>query len=195
MSADAILTAASVDASGFQVYWKYPGSAASPAHISIGVVEANEDFALRVTKRMDEFTASQFGEGTIVDGIFTGQSCTISMVLQEINNTAALGLAHPEAIVGGVAIPGELGTPGALASSIGGSLQLAPYFTTTPTYADGSGYKVIEIPYCFTEDGAEVRRQLAAGRHSINLTLRVFAFIDGDDSDTPKLWRYVSAVS
>lgn len=192
MSASAILTAAHVDAAGYTVSYKAPADA---SYRDIGTVEANEDFRLSVIKRLEEFTASQFGEGTVIDGIYAGQSCLCTMVLQEINNPAALGLVHPESQQGGTpptgGIPGELGVVGALASTLGGSIKLTPFFTSLPVLEPSEGLTEIELPFVWIEDGHEIRRQLSAGRHTIPLSLRVFAFIDEDDSNTPKLWRYI----
>lgn len=191
----AILTNANTEAAGYTVSYESPSES---GFRSIGQVEANEDFAINVIKRLEMFTASQLGEGTYVDGIYIGQGCLASMVIQEINTPAALGLVYPESQIavsppstsaGGV--PGVIGTVGALVSQLAGTLRFTPYYSALPVFKVDSN-DIIEMPGNFwVEDGEQIRRQLHAGRHTIPLTLRVFAFLDEDDSNVPKLFRYV----
>ncbi len=190
----AIISATNVDAAGYAVTYQAPSDS---SFVTVGTVEAGEDFQLSIIKRMQEFTASQFGD-TPVEGIYTGKACLLTMVLNEINRPAALGLTDPESQQGGDpstgGIPGELGTVGAVASSLCGTLRLTPYFTSLPAFGLGaeSANRTIEIPHFWVEDGHELRRQLSAGRHTVPLSIRVFPFIDEDDEDTPKLFRFVA---
>ena len=192
-----ILTAANVDAGGYVVYHRY-ASAGATAFESVGTVANDEDFRINVIKHMETFTASQLGDGP-ADGIYTGKTCTVSMVLNEINTQAALSLVYPESerntsgtgAHGG--IPGQMGAVGGLVSALGGGLRLAPYYDNLSSYGDptNSDYEVINIPCLWVEDGHEIARMLRSGRHTIPLRLTVFPFIDTDDSDKLKLWNYV----
>lgn len=188
-----ILTNASVEAAGYTVYYKNSDAEGSPQFITVGTVEANEDFALTITPSIQEITASQFGDETPVDSIYKGGNCQLNLILNEVNAAGALLLAN--AHNSEVHKPGHVGPSGALASAIGGEIKLAPYYTNLPVYSDGASVTIIHAPCCFIRNGAEIKRLLSAGLHTIPLSLRIFPFIDDADSNILKWWRYTNTLN